>query len=269
MKIECLLCRHSWDAPDPEIAADCPRCGYSAAFRRLDFLFAGSCRPERCHSAENDESRYWGELLMGRPHGFGIMHMYNGVRYEGFFRNGNYSGLGRTLVEPVKGDKKGEWYEGAYFMGRRQGRGEAHYKSGLCYRGDFASNTETGFGTLHCPDGAVYTGEFRSGKFNGEGTLKMANGDIYTGCFLFGRFSGDGRCTYSSGGYYSGKWRDGLWNGPGELALPTGVRLRGVFSKGEIDGTFTVHRPDGSVGYGVWKNGVFQSGTGAHPAEDA
>ncbi len=111
--------------------------------------------------------RYEGEVLAGRPHGFG--------RY--FVRKG-----GDWAVE----------YEGDWVQGARQGRGVRDYTSGERYDGDFAGGARHGHGRYSFANGDVYSGEWVDDRRTGHGTYIYANGDVFVGNFIKDRKEGRG-----------------------------------------------------------------------------
>ena len=85
---------------------------------------------------EKGAGRYEGEVLAGRPHGYG-----------------KYYGL--------KSNKQWELeYEGEWVQGMRQGRGLRQYSNGEQYEGDFSAGQRHGYGRYTFANGDVYAGEW-------------------------------------------------------------------------------------------------------------
>jgi len=68
-------------------------------------------------------------------------------------------------------------YEGAFALGRKNGRGKEVFESGEQYEGEFVRNERTGHGVLRFagPNGTAlsYDGTFKGGLFAGPGKLTV------------------------------------------------------------------------------------------------
>uniref|UniRef100_A0A7R9V367 MORN repeat-containing protein 3 n=1 Tax=Chlamydomonas euryale TaxID=1486919 RepID=A0A7R9V367_9CHLO len=112
-------------------------------------------------------SRYEGEVLAGRPHGWGK-----------FFS----AKSGSLTLE----------YEGSYVQGVREGDGTRYYASGEQYTGDFVAGLRHGHGRFFFDAGNVYAGEWVNDRRTGHGTLFLANGDVFVGSWVRDQREGRG-----------------------------------------------------------------------------
>lgn len=92
---------------------------------------------------------YFGSVLDGQPHGYGIGFYANGTRYEG------------------------NWEKG-----EKHGRGVYTYPEGECYEGDFVRNKRKGYGTYTWRNGDTYHGYWSDDMRNGEGVIKNQQGQV-------------------------------------------------------------------------------------------
>ena len=92
-----------------------------------------------------------------------------------------------NLITPKKGillTVNGEYYEGEFLNGKKDGKGKLIYKNGTEYIGDFKNNRHNGYGQLTQMDGEIFQGEWKEGKINGNGTRFHSNGDKYIGNYI-------------------------------------------------------------------------------------
>ncbi|MGE4550296.1 MAG: hypothetical protein AAEJ57_02825, partial [Opitutales bacterium] len=147
-----------------------------------------------------DGSAYSGEMVDGKPDGFGKRRFLNGDAYEGDFRNGRQYGEG-TMV--YRGNSSIKRYDGAWAADKRHGHGtlesaDGSIRKGLWINGSFGRGTLEDVsdivyaglwegealvrGTAGWPDGSKFTGTWENGAYK-EGTLVNAEGDRYVGSF--------------------------------------------------------------------------------------
>lgn len=86
----------------------------------------------------NESGNYNGNLVMGVPHGWGIMEFFSGDVYAGEFDNGAITGYGCFT-----------------------------WANGDCYEGDFQAGQLHGYGTLTKANGEVFTGRWENSTFIG------------------------------------------------------------------------------------------------------
>jgi hypothetical protein len=100
--------------------------------------------------------------------GKGIKVIFSGDKLcivIGWFRNGIFSGQGRSILE-----KNLLHYEGDFINFRPHGKGILSEPDGLEYTGDFKNGKREGFGVCRFGDGSVYTGGWKDGKKHGKAT---------------------------------------------------------------------------------------------------
>jgi len=112
----------------------------------------------------------------------------------------------------------GDYFEGTYVNGKRNGKGTYRYSDGSSYVGDYYNDLRHGQGIYIMADGSKYTGQFKNGKSDGEGIQTFIKGDkvdTYKGQFTQDKFHGKGTYTSSTGWKYEGEWRDNQMCGQG------------------------------------------------------
>ncbi len=102
---------------------------------------------------------YNGDIVNGKPHGYGTMLFRNGNKYTG------------------------EWYEG-----NMHGKGTYYYKDGIVYEGSFQNGKRSGRGTLTYPTGDYYEGMWADDYRNGEGKMVFSDGRTMRGTFKDDKF---------------------------------------------------------------------------------
>lgn len=131
----------------------------------------------------------------------------------------------------------GDYYEGNFVDGKRQGQGLYIYASGAIYQGQWKEGNITGEGTFNYSDGGVYQGFLENGKRDGKGILQYNSGAYYEGSFSAGKRHGYGDMYYTNGNVYQGKWANDLReDNNGKLAYINGVVHVGIFTKDKMTG---------------------------------
>lgn len=154
-----------------------------------------------------DGSFYQGDIVQGKPHGFGTRVYRDGRRYSGHFKSGQMHGIG-VMLWPG-----GDRYEGAWL-----------------------EDLATGSGVLRFADGSLYRGQFRNGVPHGKGNFSYATGGQYEGYWHHGSQHGKGKMTYADGGYYEGTFLNGQRHGEGLLVTAQGDRYQGPFREDQRHG---------------------------------
>lgn len=196
---------------------------------------------------------YIGEFKDGRPEGYGIefsvpgdsdyimqpvdMKIYKGEKiqegifesanprkYEGKFKNGQYSGKGNEFVymgtyweggeginiedyseylgeNEKKNDKIEDYltganqdiiiYSGTYKKGKRKGTFKVYEWGFLSYEGDMKGDLQSGKGKIYYPlsEQVQYDGELVGGEYDGKGTLYNEDGSVqYKGKWEMGDY---------------------------------------------------------------------------------
>lgn len=188
---------------------------------------------------------YWGDLVDGRPDGYGLALTMPGKdwlkpertiedasvqptsRYEGYWKAGKMHGYGREV------DFDGDIYEGDWEAGVKSGRGRYVCASdGSVFEGDWRGDKLHGHATLMYGDGDRYDGQCLNGRKHGRGVYVWATGDVYRGDWRNGQRHGCGSMIRTNGDRYDGHWREGKRNGYGELVTAGGdLHHRGVYHR--------------------------------------
>jgi hypothetical protein len=107
---------------------------------------------------------YIGEVKQGQPDGKGALIFKRGiVRHVGYFKNGNYDGLGTHT------DENESQYTGFHKENQRHGPGIYIYKNGNQYHGEFKNGKYDGTGIYNYKNGSQYNGEYQNGSKHGQG----------------------------------------------------------------------------------------------------
>ena len=156
----------------------------------------------------------------------------------------------------------GDYYNGEFSDGKKNGQGNIIYANGTKYEGSFKNDFHDGFGKLMQSDGEIFEGEWKKGKINGKGTrihsngskyigsyinnirngqghLILFNGESYNGNFINGKANGMGTFKFKNGNIYHGEFKDNLIMGKGTLTLKNGDKYIGTFNNGYLNGKGT------------------------------
>lgn len=233
---------------------------------------------------------YWGDLVNGSPHGYGmalaiprsrtrcpIRMPDDGVvcqpqrRYEGYWQHGSRHGYGagatgdgHTYDGHWQADTyhghgvyvwpDGSMHEGAWEEGVRCGRGSMAHSDGDRYEGDWQADQLHGHGVYTWPDGARYEGDWEMDGIT-FGSMVYADGSRYEGDWSDGKRHGYGSCTVAKEGggahRYDGQWQYGALHGYGEDVCPDGT-YRGLHRCGKRHGYGVMVFSNGAVYEGQW-----------------
>ena len=150
----------------------------------------------------------------------------------------------------------GNYYEGTFLKGKKEGKGIIIYKNGAKYEGEIKNNLHNGVGKLSQLDGEVFIGEWKEGKINGNGVRYHNNGDIYSGHYINSIRDGTGKYIFSNGDSYEGKWKNGKANGKGIYKFKNGNIYEGNFENNNFCGQGCFKKKKGDIYFGEFKNGV-------------
>ena len=149
------------------------------------------------------------------------------------------------MKNPIKGillSSNGDYYEGEFFDGKKEGKGKKIYQNG---------NEYNGFGN-------VYEGTWKNGKENGKGVYNFNNGNVYEGEFKDGIISGKGILTTKNGESFKGMFNNGLIYGKGNWKNNKGEKYIGFFMNGKKNGFGKLVNKNGKVIHvGYWKADKF------------
>ena len=185
------------------------------------------------------------------PNGFGLKYNANGIKEEGYFKEGELKGWGQII------DYKGNIIMGLFDKGKVSGRGMKYsYLNNTLYKGDLINNNKEGKGE-EINNENTYIGNFLNDKKNGKGKLiNNISGDIYDGNFKDDLFDGEGHYIYKiSGQEYRGEYKNGLMHGKGIYEWSQGEYYKGNFINGKKEGYGEMHWADGRSYIGPFING--------------
>ena len=161
--------------------------------------------------------RYTGEIINGKPYGYGTLVLNNGTKLAGSWIDGELEVKGKKRL-PDQGKHDKECKE------NQQPKVKAFVNS----------------------DGSKYEGEWKDNEPNGKGIFVFSNGEKYNGGFIRGYFNGIGTLTCPDGVIYEGSWMNNNLFGEGKITLPGGVVLKVSFKKSILNGLNEVIYPTGA-----------------------
>ncbi len=147
-------------------------------------------------------SKYSGNFVNDKEHGFGTLTHLDGRKYRGQFQDGDKHGYG-IQVWPTR-TYDGEWAEGKF-----HGRGKLVWSTGATYTGQFLEGSYHGMGVYTWPSGKKYVGEWDRGRKHGHGVYTWPTGKKYSGEYHKGMKHGYGRMEWGDGRVYCGSWKEG------------------------------------------------------------
>lgn len=237
---------------------------------------------KRGNQTLSDGSVYEGEMLTGKPHGYGERKFQNGDIYEGQFEKGMSHGHGTFRY---KGDDFLDRYVGMWSSDKWNGYGTLVLKDGSRVTGQWMKN-RLEYGDYEGSDGSIRSGKWRgdwefleegfskdafgsefNGLFNNDGSyrkgfIKNPNGDLYAGNFIANIYHGKGILEKSDGSLYVGTFEDNEFSGSGMLISSDGSKYIGQFLGGLPDGYGVEEQVGGVQYFGSWSQGLKQgSGT--------
>ena len=189
-----------------------------------------------------------------------------------FLRNGDFY-IGILSAEnnlPQKGilfSIEGNYYEGKFLDGKKDGKGLILYKNGAKYEGEIKNNLHNGFGKLTQLDGEIFIGQWKNGKINGKGVRYHSNGDVYSGDYVNSIRDGFGKYVFFNGDTYEGQWKNGKANGKGYFKFRNGNVYEGYFENNSFCGQGCFKKKTGEIYIGKFKNGLL-NGEGTEINQD-
>ena len=202
-----------------------------------------------------NDSIYIGYVnINGERHGYGKLIQKNGMKLEGFWKEGLLEGWGRITDEEGgikegyfingkingKGFKKnleGEIYEGDFFKGMKEGFGKEENKK-IIYEGEYHKNLKWGKGVCYfklLDD--KYEGEFENNTINGKGIyFWKREGNYFEGNFVNGKMNGLGLFVWKDGNKYFGNYKNNIKEGKGKFIWNNGKTFEGYFLNGKPHG---------------------------------
>ena len=193
---------------------------------------------------------YSGEVnINNEKHGYGILLKSDGSKFEGSWRNDNFTGWGRFI------DYDGTLIESNFINGKANGKGMKKNINNCIYIGDFINNLKDGYGKEETNE-YLYEGEFKNDKKNGNGKLiyKLLN-DIYEGEFKDNCITGVGFYTWKNKDTYKGSFINGKMHGKGFYKWPDGGEYYGDYCNNIKEGNGRFKWANGRIFEGQFKNG--------------
>jgi len=187
-----------------------------------------------------DGQRYKGDLVGGKPHGYGVFKTGDGARYEGQWHQGQRSGKGKYV------DASGAMYEGQWKEHDKSGKGVESYPDKARYEGEFQAGCKHGNGKYTTSTGATYEGQFRKDKYDGEGCYDFTSGRKYIGQWKAGQMEGQGKMVWANGVSYEGSYEQDVRHGEGIVRWPDGRVYQGHWHKGRLVGSGVMLDKDGA-----------------------
>jgi len=160
---------------------------------------------------------------------------------------------------PLKGVllyHNGDYYNGEFSEGRKNGNGVIKYKNQTRYEGTFKNDRHDGYGKLIQLDGEIFEGEWKNGKINGNGVRLHSNGDKYIGSYVNNIRNGQGHYIFINGDSYNGNWVNGKANGLGTFKFKNGNIYEGEFKDNIILGKGILTMQNGDMYIGTFLNGM-------------
>jgi hypothetical protein len=104
---------------------------------------------------------YEGDWEKGKPHGKGVYITPNKTKYEGYWKDGLFEGMGKLVHEERE-------YEGYWGNGKKNGIGTEKYKNKKIYTGSWVDNKRHGNGIEFNTDGTELEGNWINDKKEGN-----------------------------------------------------------------------------------------------------
>lgn len=204
-------------------------------------------------------------------HGFGVLILIDGSKFEGFWIEGELSLYARHIDSELtvyegqfrNGFLHGNGFEstgkisyiGSFVSGLRNGFGVLKTETDI-YEGNFLNGIKHGIGKIiFSTTSNSYEGEFNEGRIEGKGTFKWSNGDEYIGTFENGILHGRGIYKWKNGDVYDGSYINGMRSGKGKLTNSNGKIYEGGFENNLPHGKGIIIK-DGKRSEVEFNNGV-------------
>ena len=197
----------------------------------------------------NNGDRYEGDYKNDKREGKGIYCWKDGSKYEGDWKNSLKEGKGIYIW------KDGDKYEGDYKNDKREGKGIMHYNSGKwegdLYEGEWKNDKKEGKGIYCWKNGDRYEGDYKNDKREGRGICFYNFGERYEGDWKNDKRDGKGTYFYNKGKWkgdrYEGEWKNGLKEGNGIYYFKNGDKQVGNYLKGNLIGEHIIYHANGEI----------------------
>ena len=188
-------------------------------------------------------AKYEGDLLDGKPHGYGIHTWPDGEKYIGEFKNDSYEGMGTYIYTD------GSKYIGEFRDGLFHGQAVYIFSNGGKFTGEYKNDRQWS-GTRYLVDGTVH-GRYIDGVYRREDTT----------CMRERRFTVGGKsmvdCVYSENERYIGGFENDKYEGYGTNFSIGGSLYIGEYRNSVINGEGISHHNDGSMYIGHFRNNAY------------
>ena len=198
-----------------------------------------------------DGSIYEGELVMGKPNGYGVHELANGDAFEGQHKDGLAHGHG---TRRYKSNPEIVQYVGNWKSGKRDGFGTLILSDSSRMVGDW-ENDYFHFGEFLGSNGLVMTGKWEK-EFLEEGFVRSVDGTEFTGEFMNDGSFKQGTYLDVNGDRYTGYFKNNNFHGFGILRKKNGTLYTGTFKDGVYSSYGILRESDDSVYSGEFKNGL-------------
>lgn len=150
----------------------------------ITVLAACSSGEKNTTTLYNGEYCYRGEVVAGKPCGYGVLSKGDSIVYSGVWKNGKRCGYG-TITDSLGRQITALWQADTIVTGTA--------KDSLgTYHGEFNTKlTAEGHGTWTAKDGSFYTGQWKDGKRNGFGCGVTTGGKVKAGDWRSDRYRGE------------------------------------------------------------------------------
>lgn len=190
-----------------------------------------------------------------KKEGFGLLHLPDGSKYEGYFKNDKMNGKGRLI------NSEGFYYEGEFKSNRADGYGKYVNLNGTSYKGFWRDDKQNGYGEEFFSDGSKYEGNYFNGKKTGKGKFNWPGNSFYEGDFENNDLQGFGEYHWKDGRIYFGDWKKNKMEGIGLFVWPDNKKYIGSYRNDKKNGYGIFSWPDGKCFEGEWAEGK-QNGFG-------
>jgi hypothetical protein len=151
---------------------------------------------------------YYGDIVLDKRHGNGVMKYHNGNHYDGDWIDDKPHGQGIMCYS------NGDQYEGNWTAGNKHGQGKFTQVGGYIREGEWTKDRFTGNGSIKYPNGSKYTGDFVLDKKHGKGKYEGCKGTIINGKYI---------SVGSNILIQEGDWFEDKFTGYGIFHFPDGI----------------------------------------------
>ena len=131
----------------------------------------------RTGKIDSNSGTYIGEIKIEneRFHGRGLFIWISGIKYIGYWTNGEMDTRG-----VIYNKDNNKLYSGDFKNGKREGKGEIYYADNEKYVGSFINNKREGIGIYYFSNGSSWQGNFKNDMKDGVGLFtKKDGGKLY------------------------------------------------------------------------------------------